>query len=122
MKKIVLILTIILSSFFIAGFSLPAFAENDACNYIASDALCKNKDDTNPVQRAKNIINILLTIVGAGSVVVIIYAGILFVISSGNSQTIQTAKNTIIYAVIGLVISILSFAIVNFVVSSTATP
>ena len=89
---------------------------------MASDALCKNKDDTNPVQRAKNIINILLTIVGAGSVVVIIYAGILFVISSGNSQTIQTAKNTIIYAVIGLVISILSFAIVNFVVSSTATP
>ncbi len=89
---------------------------------MASDALCKNKDNTNPVQRAKNIINILLTIVGAGSVVVIIYAGILFVISSGNSQTIQTAKNTIIYAVIGLVISILSFAIVNFVVSSTATP
>lgn len=120
MKKIILVVAMVLTSVFVPVFSsLPAFAD-DACDYMASDSLCKNKDDTSPVKRAKNIINILLTLVGVGSVVVIIYAGILFVISSGNSQTIQTAKNTIIYAVIGLVISILSFAIVDFVLGSVS--
>lgn len=120
MKKIILVVTMVLTSTFVPVFSSPPAFADDACDYMASDALCKNKDDTSPVQRAKNIINILLTLVGVGSVVVIIYAGILFVVSSGNSQTIQTAKNTIIYAVIGLVISILSFAIVNFVLGSVS--
>ena len=57
-------------------------------------------------------------IVGVLAVIVIIFAGVTFVMSAGNSQTIQKAKTTIIYAVIGLIVSILSYAIVNFVVSS----
>ena len=65
-----------------------------------------------------NIIKTMFFVVGVLAVIVIIFAGVTFVMSAGNSQTIQKAKTTIIYAVIGLIVSILSYAIVNFVVSS----
>lgn len=66
-------------------------------------------------QIATNIINTLLFIVGALAVIFIIVGGIQYVISSGDPKRIDTAKNTITYAVVGLVVSILAFAIVSFV-------
>lgn len=66
-------------------------------------------------QIAANIINTLLFIVGALAVIFIIVGGIQYVISSGDPKRIDTAKNTITYAVVGLVVSILAFAIVSFV-------
>ena len=63
-----------------------------------------------------NIINILLFLIGALSVVMIIYGGIRYVISGGDSGQVTSAKNTIMYAVVGLVVAILAYAIVNFVV------
>jgi hypothetical protein len=50
-------------------------------------------------------------------VIMIIVAGLRYVTSNGDPQTASKAKNTIIYAIIGLVIAILSYAIVNFVLS-----
>jgi hypothetical protein len=47
----------------------------------------------------------------------IIYGGIQYVISVGDSGKVAKAKNTIIYAVVGLIVAILSYAIVNFVIS-----
>ena len=48
----------------------------------------------------------------------IIYGGIQYVISAGDSGKVGKAKNTILYAVIGLVVAVMSYAIVNFVVSN----
>ena len=48
----------------------------------------------------------------------LIYGGIRYVLSSGDSGAVQNAKNTIMYAIIGLVIAILAYAIVNFVIGS----
>ena len=59
-------------------------------------------------------INIMLFI----SVIMLIYGGIRYVLSSGDSGAVQNAKNTIMYAIIGLVIAILAYAIVNFVIHS----
>lgn len=56
--------------------------------------------------------------VGAISVIMIIYSGILYVISAGSSEKIKKAKDTIKYSIVGLVISILAYAIVNFVIGS----
>ena len=64
------------------------------------------------------ITNVLLFIIGAVSVLMIIYGGILYTISGGNSEKIQTAKNTILYAIIGVIVAILAYAIVNFVISA----
>ena len=64
------------------------------------------------------VANTLLYIVGALSVVMIIYGGLRYVISGGNSSAVTAAKNTILYAIVGLVISILSYAIINFLLST----
>ncbi len=64
----------------------------------------------------KTIINVLLFIIGAVSVIMLIYGGIRYTTSGGNANSVTAAKNTIMYAIVGLVIAIFAFAIVNFVV------
>jgi hypothetical protein len=66
--------------------------------------------------RVADIINVLLFIIGAVSVIMIILGGLKYVLSNGDSSQITSAKNTILYAVIGLVVALLAYAIVNFVV------
>ena len=48
----------------------------------------------------------------------LIFGGIRYVVSGGDSKKVTDAKNTIMYAIIGLIIAILSYAIVNFVISA----
>ena len=64
------------------------------------------------------ITNTVLYIVGIISVIMLIYGGLRYVISGGDSKKVTDAKNTILYAIIGLIISILAFAIVNFVINA----
>lgn len=66
----------------------------------------------------KTITNVLLYVLGAISVIMIIIGGLRYVISGGNSTSVTAAKNTILYAIVGVVIAILSFAIINFVLGS----
>ncbi|HET6746687.1 MAG TPA: hypothetical protein VFH06_01120 [Candidatus Saccharimonadales bacterium] len=66
----------------------------------------------------KTITNVLLFIIGAISVIMLIIGGIRYTVSNGDSAAVTSAKNTILYAVIGIVVSILAYALVNFVVSS----
>lgn len=49
----------------------------------------------------------------------LIWGGILYTTSSGDSNKVTTAKNTIMYAVIGLVVAIFAYAIVNFVLTTS---
>ena len=64
----------------------------------------------------KQVTNTILYIVGIIAVIMLIRGGIKYVISGGDSKKVTDAKNTILYAIIGLIISILAFAIVNFVI------
>ncbi len=62
----------------------------------------------------KNVTNALLAFAGALSVIFIIIGGIMYATSAGNDSQVQKAKSTITNAVVGLVISLLAFAIVSF--------
>ena len=64
------------------------------------------------------ITNTILFAVGFISVVMLILGGLRYIISGGDSKKVTDAKNTIMYAIIGLIIAILSYAIVNFVISA----
>lgn len=64
------------------------------------------------------IVNVLLFLIGAISVVMLIYGGIRYTTSGGNSASVTAAKNTILYAIIGLVVAFLAFAIVNWVLGA----
>ena len=64
----------------------------------------------------KNVINILLWAIGIVSVIMLIIGGFRYVTSNGDSSQVTAAKNTIMYSVIGLIIAIFAYGIVNFVV------
>lgn len=66
------------------------------------------------------IVNVLLFIIGAISVIMLIIGGIRYTLSGGDSGAVTSAKNTILYAIIGLVVAFLAFAIVNFVLGALA--
>ena len=65
----------------------------------------------------KRSVNILLYITGISAVIVSVVGGLRYVLSGGDPKNTAAAKDTIMYAAIGLVVSLLAFAIVNFVLS-----
>ena len=65
----------------------------------------------------RNVINFFSLIVGVVSVIMIIYGGLKYITSGGDSGNVSGAKNTIIYALIGIVIVALSQFLVRFVLS-----
>lgn len=69
----------------------------------------------------KTIINILSVIVGVVAVIMIIVAGFRYITSGGKQESVTGAKNTILYAVIGLVIVALAQVIVRFVLTKTTS-
>jgi hypothetical protein len=64
------------------------------------------------------VINTLLYIIGALSVVMLIVGGIRYVVSNGTAAQVTAARNTITYAIVGLIIAFLAYAIVNWVLVS----
>jgi hypothetical protein len=68
----------------------------------------------------KTILSILIGIVGALSVLFVIIGGLRYILSAGNPQEASRAKETIIFALVGLVISITAEAIVAFALSTVA--
>jgi hypothetical protein len=88
----------------------------DQCKNNSGSEVCKAKGDTvGPMIQI--VINILLYILGMVAVIMIVIGGIRYTTSNGESSAIKSAKDTILYAVIGLIVAILSYTIVNFVVS-----
>jgi len=69
-----------------------------------------------------SITTALVYIIGALSVLMIIVGGLRYVISGGDPKKTADAKNTITYAIVGVIVAIVSFAIIKFVVTAVATP
>lgn len=63
------------------------------------------------------ILNAVIGILGIVCVVVMIIGGVNYMTSSGDAGKVKKAKDTILYGLIGLVVCVLAFAIVNFVIS-----
>ena len=78
---------------------------------------CQNKDKGEGQVNGiiKTIVEVLLMAVGAISIIMIVIGGILFALSSGDAQKAAKARSTILYAVVGLIVSVFASAIVNFV-------
>lgn len=62
-------------------------------------------------------INLMLFIVGILAIIFLIFGGIRYVISGGDKTKVDNAKNTILYAIVGLIVAILGYAVVSWVVS-----
>lgn len=126
------LLSLGLFSLVAAPIALPAVAYADATTQINNGLQCganltPNRDsgcgtedpsgfDLGSIMRT--IINILSVIVGFVAVIMIIIGGVRYITSGGDSSNISAAKNTIIYAIIGLIIVALAQVIVHFVLKN----
>jgi type IV secretion system pilin len=90
----------------------PATTDNCSSTGVDSSAIGK---------LAKGVVDVFSVIVGAVSVIMIIYGGFRYITSGGDSGGVGNAKNTIIYAIVGLVIVALAQLIVHFVLSQATT-
>lgn len=89
---------------------------------VASYAECNLPEgidqETPLMDRVVQIINIVVGVVGIVCVAVIVIGAIYFVVSLGDAAKINRAKNAVLYGVVGLVLSVLAFAVVNFVLTT----
>lgn len=79
-----------------------------------------NQNQTSLQDNIRNVTNILMFLLGAIAVIMIIIGGIRYATSNGDANSTKAAKDTILYAVVGLVVAIMAYAIVNFVIDAFA--
>ena len=118
-QKITLALTSLLAVFVLSAAPVGAinvFKECDS-NTNKNTSVCKAKDSDDANSMIKSVINTILIILGSVAVLMIVIGGIRYVTSNGEAAHVKSAKDTILYAVIGLVVAILAYAIVNFVIT-----
>jgi hypothetical protein len=91
---------------------------------VGGDGTCTDPEGSSSLSdTVKNAINVLSLVVGIVAVIMVIIGGMKYVSSQGDSSGIASAKNTIIYALVGLIIVALAQVIVRFVLQrSTEAP
>ena len=119
MKKI---LATILICFITLSFGFNVFATSsgwnmeEACKLNPDAAMCQSNPDA--PKFVGNIFNIIIGILGIVAVVGIIVGGYQFVTSRGDPGQTVKARNILVFSVVGLIVALLSFAIVNFVINN----
>lgn len=93
----------------------PNGSQRPSADSLAECNLPPTTANDSLMTRVTKIINVVLAALGVVAVVVIIIGGISFITSQGDSSKVTKARNTILYGIVGLVIALLAFAIVNFV-------
>jgi len=122
-NKIKVLLLVFVAMSFIFGPSCFAAKQKDACGItgINDPLICGSSggDEEEELQgRVKSTLTQVYTWIGIIAVVVVVIGGILYMTSAGNPEKIKTAKNAIMYAVIGLVVTLMAFAITTLVIDA----
>jgi len=123
MKIFKKILTVGMLMIGLLGVFAPAVSAANGINICSGEnggdksVYCQNRGsgETQVNGIIKTIVEVLLTAVGAISIIMIVIGGIMFALSSGDAQKAAKARNTVLYAVVGLAVSLFASAIVNFV-------
>lgn len=116
------VIVFLFSCFFVFSFSFPAMAQGSANDLLhggtegeVQNAIGLSADDPRIV--VARIIRVFLGFLGIIAVVLVMYAGWLWMTSEGNEEQIQRAKRTLVNALIGLAIILSAFAIVTFILN-----
>lgn len=98
----------------------PALAQ---VNYDNSDIPAAFGLGTNTNVRAAvlSVVSFILTFLGLAAVLIVLYAGYLWMTAAGNEQRVESAKSTLTAGVIGLVIILAAYAITAFIIDTTVT-
>jgi hypothetical protein len=132
MKKLRIFLTGLLTGGLLLLPAGTVFAQENvldpACQVNPSATLCKDNSQTKNQTTTSNklygpsgiltrIAQIIAIIAGMAGVIMIVIGGLRYVMAAGDANAINTAKNTILFAIVGLVIAAIAQGIVLFVLS-----
>lgn len=121
-KQFLLVLGLVVGVGTAALPATPASAINvfQGCSGQSTDSqsVCGNTKTDGATNMVKTVINVMLFILGIIAVIMIVIGGIRYAVSAGDSSAVTGAKNTILYSVVGLIVAILAYAIVNFVITT----
>lgn len=118
-KRISILLTMIMTIGMLS--CAPALAvdcSNPSSPKEAAECGLGSDKDESLMPTILTVINLLIGITGVIAVVVIVIGGLQYTTSTGDAAKVTKAKNTIMYGIIGLVVAMLAFAIVNFVLGN----
>lgn len=101
-----------------SGICPPGSKNMGATNIAACNIDPAHKGD-DLISDTSKIINVVLGVLGVVAVAVVIYGGFLFLTAQGDPGKIKKGKDSITWGIIGLIIALLSWSIINFVLSST---
>ncbi len=124
LKKIrnaIMVLTIALGGFVMVAPAVVAAPIDEICSGVAvagGGTGCEPGEGPDVESVVGKVVNILSWVVGIIAVIMIIIGGIKYVTSSGDSNNINSAKNTILIAVVGLVVVALAQVVVRFVLNN----
>lgn len=113
-KKCALVMTVVMAVIAMppAVYADPSDLFPSACS---GSKVCSDASNQNVTNVFKTVIEVLIWASGIISVLVIIIGGFMYVLSAGDQAKVTKAKDTVLYAVIGLVVTLLAFSIVKFV-------
>lgn len=101
-----------------SGICPPGSKNKGATNIAACNIDPDHKGD-DLISDTNKIINVVIGVLGVVAVAVVIYGGFLFLTAQGDPGKIKKGKDSITWGIIGLIIALLSWSIINFVLSST---
>jgi hypothetical protein len=104
-------------SLLLVGFVGSANAQNSIRDGlgVSTEEANQNNLFTGDSPIFQRITSVLLFLVGAISVIMLIIGGIRYVISAGDQQAVTNAKNTILYAIVGIVVAFVAYGAVEFI-------
>ena len=127
MKKKIILLALAIASFaFLPGKALAVelgqdpICEQPGIDQTAKDAAgCGKTADPGEIGNVtQNIINIVIAVLGIVAVLFVVIGAAQYVTSQGDPGKTKKAKDTILYAILGVILATLAYAIVNFVLSN----
>lgn len=89
-----------------------------ADNLVNCGDIKNNLNNADLMTTLNTIINVVIGVIGFVAVIVIILGGVQYTTSAGEAAKVKKAKDTIMYGIIGLVVALLAYSIVNFVLSN----
>ena len=125
-KTVVSIAIVICAAFWLATLSTVSLSSNVSAQVsdgigAATTSEMEGRKIDGDSGLVKSVVNILLWVIGILSIIMIIFSGIRYVTSSGDASKTKAAQNTLIYSVVGLIVAIMAWAIVDLVVNKFAS-
>ncbi len=114
----IILVVFVMSVLFLGGMASAQSSSEEVCKgveLVGGD--CKTDDSGKVDNLVNDVVNVLTAVIGVISVIMIMIAGFKYITSGGDANKVSSAKDTILYAVIGIVVVVFAQVIVKFVIN-----